>query len=63
MVQLLLENPDLKVYPQMHYAQATPTFFKGAACLMGDAAHATTQWQGSGASSALEDAMILEAVL
>ena len=30
---------------------------------MGDAAHAMTPWQGSGAGQAIEDAMILEAVL
>ncbi len=30
---------------------------------MGDAAHAMTPWQGSGAGQAIEDAMILETVL
>jgi len=30
---------------------------------MGDAAHAMTPWQGSGASQAIEDAMILQILL
>jgi salicylate hydroxylase len=30
---------------------------------MGDAAHASTPWQGSGAGQAIEDAMVLGAVL
>ena len=30
---------------------------------MGDAAHAMTPWQGSGAGQAIEDAMILETLL
>lgn len=31
--------------------------------MMGDAAHAMTPWQGSGAGQAIEDAMILEILL
>lgn len=31
--------------------------------MMGDAAHATTPWQGAGLGQAIEDAMILQAVL
>lgn len=31
--------------------------------MMGDAAHAMTPWQGSGASQAIEDAMILQRLL
>ena len=34
-------------------------FYKGRVCVMGDAAHATTPHQGSGAGMALEDAYIL----
>ena len=31
--------------------------------MMGDAAHATTPWQGQGASQAIEDALVLETLL
>jgi len=31
--------------------------------MMGDASHAMTPWQGSGAGQAIEDAMVLEALL
>ena len=34
-------------------------FYKGRVCVMGDAAHATTPHQGSGAGMAIEDAYIL----
>lgn len=40
-----------------------PTYVKGTVCVMGDAAHAMTPWQGSGAGQAIEDAMILETLL
>jgi salicylate hydroxylase len=59
----MLENPDLKAYPQWHHAADAPTYTKGAVCIMGDAAHAMTPWQGSGAGQAIEDAMVLETVL
>lgn len=32
-------------------------------CIMGDAAHATTPWQGSGGGMTIEDALVLSAVL
>ncbi|RFU26924.1 hypothetical protein B7463_g9431, partial [Scytalidium lignicola] len=35
------------------------TYTKGRVCLLGDAAHATTPHQGSGAGMAIEDALIL----
>ena len=35
------------------------TFYRGRVCVMGDAAHATTPHQGSGAGMAIEDAYIL----
>jgi salicylate hydroxylase len=34
-------------------------YLKGRVCIVGDAAHAITPWQGSGAVTALEDAIIL----
>jgi salicylate hydroxylase len=58
-----LQNPDLKAYPHFHHKENAPTYAKGHVCIMGDAAHAMTPWQGSGAGQAIEDAMILETVL
>ena len=40
-----------------------PFYSKGAVTMMGDAAHATTPWQGQGASQAIEDALVLETLL
>ncbi|KAI0845878.1 salicylate hydroxylase [Daldinia vernicosa] len=57
-IDLLLEPGDLKAYSQWEQ-KSTPTYSKGNVCLLGDAAHATTPWQGSGAGLAIEDAMIL----
>lgn len=37
--------------------------WNGAACMIGDAAHATTPWQGAGLGLAIEDAAIIQAVL
>ncbi|PVH94851.1 FAD/NAD(P)-binding domain-containing protein [Periconia macrospinosa] len=62
-VEVMLQNPDLKAFPQTHHAIDAPTYAKGALCIMGDAAHCMTPWQGSGAAQALEDTVILEAVL
>ncbi|KAH7381500.1 hypothetical protein DE146DRAFT_749137 [Phaeosphaeria sp. MPI-PUGE-AT-0046c] len=38
------------------------TYVKERVCIAGDAAHAMTPWQGSGAATALEDAVILGAL-
>ena len=40
-----------------------PRFWKGRVCLLGDAAHASTPHQGSGAGMALEDAYVLSSLL
>lgn len=39
------------------------TYVSGPVCIMGDAAHATTPWQGSGGGMTIEDALILSSVL
>ncbi|KAI1121715.1 salicylate hydroxylase [Nemania abortiva] len=39
------------------------TYVSGAVCIMGDAAHATTPWQGSGGGMSLEDSLILSTLL
>ncbi|KAK4206261.1 hypothetical protein QBC37DRAFT_476981 [Rhypophila decipiens] len=59
-----LDGPVAKamIEPQA-YSQfghkSTPTYYRNNVCLVGDAAHATTPWQGAGAGQAFEDAMIL----
>ena len=40
-----------------------PFYNKGRAVLFGDAAHATTPFQGQGAGQAIEDALVLETIL
>ncbi|KUJ09970.1 FAD/NAD(P)-binding domain-containing protein [Mollisia scopiformis] len=53
-------NSDLRAYPQWEHSVHAPTYTKRWVCVIGDAAHAMTPWQGSGAGVALEDAMILD---
>lgn len=40
-----------------------PTYAKGRIAIMGDAAHATTPYQGQGAAQAIEDALVLGTLL
>ena len=51
----------------MGYSQwehkSTPTYATGRVCIMGDAAHATTPWQGAGAGQAFEDSVVLGTLL
>lgn len=56
----MLENPDLKAFAEWHHDVDAPTYAKHRVCIMGDAAHCMTPWQGSGAGQDIEDAMILE---
>lgn len=39
------------------------TYAKGHICVVGDAAHATTPWQGSGGGISIEDALILSSLI
>jgi salicylate hydroxylase len=59
----MLQNPDLKAFAEWHHKTDAPTYCKGPAVIIGDAAHAMTPWQGSGAGQAIEDAMVLHALL
>ncbi|EIW74563.1 FAD/NAD(P)-binding domain-containing protein [Coniophora puteana RWD-64-598 SS2] len=47
----------------VHVVKNLPTFVHGRVAVMGDAAHAMTPFQGSGAGQAVEDAYILATVL
>ncbi|KAI0505854.1 salicylate hydroxylase [Xylaria bambusicola] len=62
MIELLLDQPSPKAYSEWEH-KATPTYASGRVCIVGDAAHSTTPWQGSGAGLAIEDAMVLAALL
>ncbi|KAI2622414.1 salicylate hydroxylase [Hypoxylon sp. NC1633] len=62
MIELFLEQDDLNGYSQWEHKE-TPTYANSTICVIGDAAHATTPWQGAGAAMAFEDAMVLQALL
>ncbi|THC93700.1 hypothetical protein EYZ11_006811 [Aspergillus tanneri] len=51
--------------PAMYLWEHPPasTYISGSVCIMGDAAHATTPWQGSGGSMSIEDSLILSTLL
>lgn len=62
MHQLMLDQENPHTYSQWEH-KSTTTYANGRVCLVGDAAHATTPWQGAGAGMAFEDAMILGTIL
>lgn len=47
----------------LHDLPPLPTFYKGRIVLIGDAAHATTPFQGQGAGQAIEDSLTLKNLL
>ena len=47
----------------LHDHSPAPTYTKNRIALMGDAAHATTPFQGQGAGQSMEDALVLKTVL
>lgn len=55
---LLLDQPELVGYYNLEH-KYTPSYADGAVCIVGDAAHAVTPWQGSGTGQAFEDAAVL----
>lgn len=57
-----MEQDDPRGYSEREH-KATPTYARGRVCIMGDAAHASTPFQGAGAGQAFEDGMILSALL
>ncbi|KAI0523845.1 hypothetical protein F5B22DRAFT_659573 [Xylaria bambusicola] len=61
MIELALEQDDLYRYSQWEHKE-TPRYWKGTVCLMGDATHAMTPWQGFGVAMAFEDAMIMQEI-
>ncbi|GAW23847.1 hypothetical protein ANO14919_134240 [Xylariales sp. No.14919] len=62
MIDLLIDQPNPEGYSSWEHKN-TSTYTKGAICIVGDAAHAMTPWQGAGAGQAIEDAMIMGTLL
>ncbi|KFG84754.1 salicylate hydroxylase [Metarhizium anisopliae] len=62
MIELVLDQDNPQRFSQWEH-KATPTYSNGRTCIMGDAAHATTPWQGYGLGLAIEDAVILSTLL
>ncbi|KAI4150841.1 MAG: hypothetical protein LQ340_003864 [Diploschistes diacapsis] len=58
---LLVDQENPSAFAQWEHRDA-PTYVKDRVCVAGDAAHAMTPWQGSGAGMAIEDAVILGTV-
>lgn len=58
----LLDSPTLTAWAMRDDLPA-PTYTVGHVAMMGDAAHATTPFQGQGAGQAIEDALVLETLL
>ncbi|KAK3389693.1 salicylate hydroxylase [Podospora didyma] len=61
-IDLVLDQPDPQGYSQWEH-KSTPTYANGRVCIVGDAAHATSPWQGAGAGQAFEDAVVLGTLL
>lgn len=58
----LIDTPSLAVWAMRDDLPAA-TYTVGHVAMMGDAAHATTPFQGQGAGQAIEDALVLETLL
>ncbi|KAI0189055.1 FAD/NAD(P)-binding domain-containing protein [Astrocystis sublimbata] len=58
MVELILDQDSPKGYAQWEH-KTTPTYARKRICILGDAAHATSPWQGAGAGISIEDAFVL----
>ena len=58
----LLNKPDLSTWA-LFDMPPTPTYYLNKVAMLGDAAHATTPFQGQGAGQAIEDALVLGTLL
>ncbi|KJZ79206.1 hypothetical protein HIM_01357 [Hirsutella minnesotensis 3608] len=59
LTKAIQEQPAMYLWDQ----PPAKTYVSGPICLVGDAAHATTPWQGSGCGMSIEDSLILSALL
>lgn len=62
LLDLLTEYGTGSKWAVFHYLHDKP-YFRGAVCLLGDSAHATTPNMGAGAGQAMEDAYVLAGLL
>ncbi|PPQ74337.1 hypothetical protein CVT24_000691 [Panaeolus cyanescens] len=62
-VQALLDCVEKPLRWAIHIIKPLPSWVSGRAVILGDAAHAMTPHQGSGAGQAIEDAYILSTIL
>ncbi|KAI1406718.1 hypothetical protein F4819DRAFT_501864 [Hypoxylon fuscum] len=60
--ELLCKKPEHTANYLWEHPPAA-TYVSGPLCIMGDAAHATTPWQGSGGGMSIEDTLILSTLL
>ncbi|KAI1772912.1 FAD/NAD(P)-binding domain-containing protein [Hypoxylon cercidicola] len=60
--ELLCDEPEQNAWFLWEHPPAR-SYVSGPLCVMGDAAHATTPWQGSGGGMSIEDSLILSALL
>lgn len=61
-MQLMLSDENPVQFPMWEHPHA-PTYVRGRICVLGDAAHASTPWMGSGGGFSMEDAVVLSALL
>ncbi|KAI0146124.1 hypothetical protein GGR57DRAFT_479581 [Xylariaceae sp. FL1272] len=60
--ELLCQEPEQNGIYLWEHPPAS-TYVSGRACVIGDAAHATTPWHGSGGGMSIEDSLILSTLL
>ncbi|KAI1355778.1 hypothetical protein F5Y01DRAFT_269842, partial [Xylaria sp. FL0043] len=60
--ELLCQQPEHNAMYLWEHPPAR-TYVSGPICVVGDAAHATTPWQGSGGGMSIEDSLILSTLL
>ncbi|KAI1204068.1 FAD/NAD(P)-binding domain-containing protein [Annulohypoxylon truncatum] len=60
--ELLCDQPEQHGIYLWEHPPAS-TYVSGPICVIGDAAHATTPWQGSGGGMSIEDSLILSSLL
>jgi len=60
--ELLCQEPEQQAMYLWEHPPAH-TYASGPLCVMGDAAHATTPWQGSGGGMSIEDSLVLSTLL
>ncbi|KAI0860335.1 hypothetical protein F4860DRAFT_479540 [Xylaria cubensis] len=60
--ELLCGQPEHKALYLWDHPKAS-SYISGPICIIGDAAHSTTPWQGSGGGMSIEDSLILSTLL